>query len=153
MSFRGPALLLAAACTGDVELGKTDTGPGGLTSDCLAAQPFTAGLAAISTSGNTVRIAQATPTPPDVGDNRWTLEIVDGAGAPLPELDVEVRPWMPLHNHGLTPARYAAVEVGGGTYSVDTFDLIMPGTWEFTVELDAEGEGGDTAVFALCAEG
>ena len=110
-------------------------------------------MAATSTLGQTVRIAQAQPTPPDVGDNAWTLEITDASGAPLSGLAVDVQPWMPLHGHGLSPARYAAADLGGGTYDVESFDLIMPGLWEFTVDLAAGGEAEDTAMFVLCAQG
>ena len=35
--------------------------------------------------------------------------------------------------------------------AVAMFDLIMPGLWEFTVDLS--GDGSDAALFALCAEG
>lgn len=139
------------ACSGDgVEL---DGGPTTEPAECAGAGPFTAGMTAGSTLGNTVAIVEAAPTPPDVGDNTWVLEVRDSSGSPLPGLVVDVEPWMPLHGHGLTPAHYAAADLGDGRYEVDVFDLIMPGTWEFTVDLAAGGGDEDTALFALCAEG
>jgi hypothetical protein len=134
----------------DVTLDHSHHSDSGMTADCDGADPFVAGMsAATSETGTTVALAAADPTPPDVGDNSWTLEISDGSG-PVEGLDVTVVPWMPLHGHGLTPADYAATDEGGGTYAVAPFDLVMPGLWEFRVRL---GDGADEALFALCAEG
>ncbi len=151
MVARASILALTVGCSGEgVALdGDRTTEP----SECAGAEPFAVGMSARSTLGNTVAIASSAPTPPNVGDNAWVLEVRDASGAPLPGLAVDVQPWMPMHDHGLSPARYAATDLGDGTYELDVFDLIMPGTWEFRVDLAAGGEQDDTALFTLCAEG
>jgi hypothetical protein len=142
------ALGLLVACNGDdVELGDDDDATSQV--DCVGAQPFLEGMEVMSTGGCYVGITTAQPAPPDVGDNVWTLAIRDDSG-PIEGLQIVVTPWMPQHGHGLTPPDYTATELGGGTYEVAPFDLIMPGLWEFTVELRGEQ---DTAKFAFCAEG
>jgi len=140
-------LLLAAGCTEEepAELGVP-------TSDCAGTVPFTAGMSQTTTSGATVTLVRASPAPPDVGDNSWTIEVGDAMGA-REGLNVDVRPWMPLHGHGLSPSNYAGSDRGDGMYEFGTFDLIMPGTWEFTIDIDVDSESSDIAVFALCAEG
>ena len=144
------AAMILGACSGDVEL---EAG-GGLTTDCTGAETFVAGMSATTEDGTVVRIMEATPSPPDVGDNAWVVEVErDGVG--VDGLDVQVRPWMPLHGHGLAPARYASTSDGAGQYTVDTFDVIMPGLWEFYVTLSTgdTGEEVQEAMFPLCAEG
>jgi hypothetical protein len=147
-----PVLALVACGGGDdVVLDGLQPTDSGTAPDCDGAEPFVAGMTATTSgSGTTVALAAAAPTPPDVGDNAWTLEVSDASG-PVEGLVVTVTPWMPLHGHGLSPADYAATDQGGGTYAVAPFDLIMPGLWEFTVRLG--DDGADEAVFALCAEG
>lgn len=121
--------------------------------DCTGSETFVAGVSHPSTvSGATVAVMQAAPTPPDVGDNAWTVSVTDGAGAPVTGLTPTLTPWMPLHAHGLTPPDYSAAETAPGAYDVEVFDLIMPGLWEFTIDLAPKGEP-DTAVFLFCAEG
>lgn len=138
--------IVLAACKGDkVPVGDDDDD---MSVDCLGAEPFVAGEEHMTTSGRYVAIAEAAPTPPDVGDNSWVLSVRSDTG-PVEGLTPVVTPWMPLHDHGLVPADYSATDLGGGRYQVDTFDLIMPGAWEFTVDLGGE----DTAVLLLCAEG
>lgn len=138
---------ICTACSGD-EIDLDNDGSFVVTADCTGAEPFAEGMEAVSVQGRTVVLSGASPAPPDVGDNTWTLIVQDDTG-PLSGLGVSVRPWMPLHGHGLSPARYAGTEASPGTYSVEVFDVIMPGLWEFWVELD----DGDEAMFPLCAEG
>ncbi|MCA9490514.1 MAG: FixH family protein [Myxococcales bacterium] len=134
-----------AACSGgsDVVLtGDTDD-------DCAGADTFVAGIEVESSGGELVSIVSAEPTPPDVGDNTWTVAVADASGAPMAGLAPVVRPWMPMHGHGLAPPEYVGIDQADGTYVVPTFDLIMPGLWEFTVDLG----DGDQAMFSFCAEG
>lgn len=143
------AALTSVGCSGPVQLDGSDTGP---TSACTGAAPFVVGMEATTDLGDhVVRIQSAVPSPPDVGDNRWVLELVDDGGNAVMGAPVRVRPWMPLHGHGLSPRTYAGEDLGDGRYQVATFDLIMPGTWEFTVDITEDGS--ETALFALCAEG
>ena len=154
------AVLAAAACSGGGDYVALDGAPTTSPTDapaCDGADTYVAGLSkTTSGSGATVILEAADPTPPDVGDNRWTLRVeADGAG--IAGLPVVVEPWMPLHGHGLVPPEYAAADLGEGGYEVEPFDLIMPGLWEFRVRLAAgpsdSGAGPDEALFRFCAEG
>lgn len=140
---------LVVALVGCPGVDLTDGVPTNPNFNCLDAQEFAVGLSATSPLGRVVSIRTATPAPPDVGDNAWVLTVVDEAGAPMGGLTPAVTPWMPLHAHGLVPADYFGAEVEPGAYEIEPFDLIMPGLWEFTVDLGA----GDGVVFKFCAEG
>ena len=147
-------IALAAGCAGtddDLSLDGDDDDDDEV--DCVGADTFVAGITKTSTSGRTVAVSSALPTPPDVGDNSWAIEVTDTGGAPVEALSIEIVPWMPLHNHGLTPPTYGSIDAGGGTYDIDTFDLIMPGVWEFTVDVGVAEGAPDEAIFKFCAEG
>ena len=122
--------------------------------DCTGATQFVAGMQELTENGSEVRLVQARPAPPDVDDNEWVLEVVQHDER-VDDLTVTVRPWMPLHGHGLVPDTYAGTSVGQGRYQIEVFDIIMPGLWEFHVSLASPdtGEEVETATFALCAEG
>jgi hypothetical protein len=143
-------LVLALGCTDDVTL--DDAPRDSATADCDGAAPFSLDATATTPSGVTVGFVAAVPAPPDVGDNTWTLSLDDGAGA-VGGAAPRVIPWMPLHGHGLVPAEYVGVDAGDGVYDVPLFDLIMPGVWEFSVDLAPVGEAPDAATFTFCAEG
>ncbi|MCB9686198.1 MAG: FixH family protein [Alphaproteobacteria bacterium] len=134
-----------AACSGGGDVVLT----GDSDDDCAGAETYVAGIEATTSSGAVVSIVSAEPTPPDVGDNTWIVSVADATGAPVVGLSPVVTPWMPMHGHGLAPPDYGGIDQGDGTYVVPTFDLIMPGLWEFTIDLGAD----DEAMFAFCAEG
>ena len=118
---------LLAACSGSDDVTETD-GHSDHTDqdDCAGAQPFSEGVSATTgATGATVEIVTADPAPPDVGENVWVLRISDASG-PLTGLAPIVTPWMPMHEHGLFPATYAATDLGDGTYDLAPFDLIIP---------------------------
>jgi YtkA-like len=141
----GWALLAGVGCQ-DLELDPTGATE---TADCAGADEYVAGLAATTPLGRTIALLEAEPAPPDIGDNRWVVEVTDARGCAVSDAGLVVTPWMPLHGHGLSPAVYASSEAEPGLYAVDVFDLIMPGLWEFTIEL----QDGDAVQFAFCAEG
>ncbi len=122
------------------------------TADCTGTEAFVAGVSTATPGGRTVALLDANPTPPDVGDNSWVVEVSDASGA-LTGLQLSVRPWMPLHGHGVSPPTYGSTDHGDGTYTIDAFDLIMPGTWEFTVDVGVSDAAPDEAVFSFCAAG
>jgi hypothetical protein len=143
-------LWLALACGEDeVELGQTAIVP---SADCDGADPFALTATAETPSGVTVGFVEAGPMPPDIGDNDWVLSLTDADG-PMSDAAPRVVPWMPLHGHGLIPAEYVGTEQDEGVYPIPRFDLIMPGVWEFRVDLAPVGEAEDAAVFTFCAEG
>lgn len=149
MTVRWWGVLGAVAC-GGVELdGATDQE---FTTSCAGAADYTPGMSAMTDVGShEVRLVDVTPEPPDVEENTWTIEVLDDQGTPVSGLSVRVRPWMPLHGHGISPRYYAGADQGDGTYTIDTFRLTMPGTWEFFV--DVAGDDSEIATFALCAQG
>ncbi len=100
-----------------------------------------------------VAILQADPSPPDRGDNTWTLK-VSRDGSPVSGLTVVVSPFMPAHNHGTTPADYAgeAMTDEPGMYTVVPFDLFMPGSWSLAVAV-SDDETDDEVEFFFDIEG
>lgn len=112
---------------------------------------FEDGFSVTSTNGS-FTVAVTADAEPDVGDNDWVLTVTDGTN-PVPAASVVVEPWMPAHGHGITPPTYiGAAGDAAGVYVVPTFNLIMPGVWEFKIDI-SEGMVSDTAVFTFCAEG
>jgi hypothetical protein len=147
--------ILSVACNGSqVSLDGSDTGaPTNPNTNCDGAQTYVADIAVTSDlSGETASIVAAVPTPPDVGDNTWTVTVTDELGQPVTGLSPKVSPWMPLHGHGLIPADYAGTETDPGTYDFATFRLTMPGLWEFPIELGTT-DAPDPVAFRFCAEG
>lgn len=112
---------------------------------------YTAGMTKTSSGGLKVSLT-AEPGPPDVGDNTWTLRVVDADDAPVDGATVTLTPFMPAHGHGTNPADYSGTFTEDGTYVVGPFDLFMPGAWETTVSVDA-GDGAETVKFAFALEG
>ena len=139
--------LLLAACGGS-------SPPSAVTGRCgeeARAEVYVAGLEKAGKDGRLkFRLAEATPAPPDRGDNSWRLEVLDAAGAAVSTATVGARAWMPDHGHGTTPLDHRARRSGGG-FELGPMNFFMPGFWTVTVR--AEGAGGDEAVFAFCLEG
>lgn len=99
-------------------------------------------------------LISAAPAPWDVGDNDWTLKVEDLDGNALDDALVRITPYMPDHGHGVSPPHYSGIAQGsGGLYDVDTFNLIMPGFWEMTVEISTSGSAGESIAFRICVEG
>jgi len=114
------------------------------------------------------------PNPPDIGENAWSLsvEAVDD-GSALAACSLDIRPWMPDHDHGSNNP--SGSEGEAGSYDVSGMLFIMPGYWENTVTIDCSpSEAGDdddsagddddsvgndsttltdSAVFGFCIEG
>ena len=138
--------LLAVACKGGEET--DDDGSTNEDLDCPAAETFTIGAEKTSPGGITVKLTAADPTPPYRGLNTWTFALSD-AGGPVDGAAPAVTPFMPLHNHGLSPPTYTGAETDPGTYPIPPFDLLMPGQWQFTVDVG----GGDSVMYTFCVRG
>ena len=115
---------------------------------------YVAGLEKIGLSNMLkATLDDASPAPPDVGNNVWTLTVVDnGNDTPLDGCTFDVTPWMPDHNHGTSPAPIAAPAGGAGEYEVSQLNLFMGGLWEVTLEATCTGMT-DTLVYTFCLEG
>jgi hypothetical protein len=109
------------------------------------------------------------PSPPDIGDNTWSLSVRDADDdSALSSCSLDVRPWMPDHEHGSNNP--TGSESAPGTYTVSGLLFIMPGYWESTVSVDCQPGGddddsaaddseappqalSDSATFGFCVEG
>lgn len=98
-----------------------------------------------------VMLMGADPAPPDVGDNVWTIRVMDTDDNPVDGAKVTVTPFMPAHGHGTSPADFTGTFTENGTYEVGPMDLFMPGKWETTVKV--EGESEDMVTFTFMLEG
>ena len=100
----------------------------------------------------TVSLIDSLPAPPSEGDNAWIMEITNGAGATIDDLELSVSPFMPDDGHG-TPVRAAVTPAGAdGQYSVDPVNLWMPGYWEVRIDVDDGAGIPDSVVFGFCIE-
>lgn len=83
-----------------------------------------------------------------VGNNSMKLFIGESRSkTPLKQkLDIEIVPWMPVHEHG-TGTLPIIKELGKGEYSVEQVNFTMPGLWEIYVRINKGKKGEDTAVF------
>ena len=134
-----------------------------LTAACSPAVPSTqsacsgpdSGLSegqSIEVGDYTVELVSLLPAIPDVGDNSWQFR-VSQQGAMIEDVDVQVIPWMPRHGHGLVPANYeGTLGAQPGVFEINTFNLFMPGLWEFDVVLTGASVDASTTI-SFCAEG
>ena len=102
-----------------------------------------------------VSLVEATPAPPDKGDNLFTVQVAQVADdALLDDATVLLRPWMPEHGHGSSPETFALSWTGSdGLYETDSVNLFMGGLWELSFEVTTEEGSTDTATFTFCVEG
>lgn len=142
------------------EDGSAGTGAMSMPSDPCSEQTgldtYAAGIEKATASGDyRVAILDASPAPPDVGMNGWTIEVRDSAGEAVDGLSVEVEPFMPAHDHGTNPKTTAGAPNGtSGQYTFEDVNLFMSGTWTLTFGVRAEeGDTPDPAVFTFCFEG
>lgn len=121
--------------------------------DVTRAMEYVAGLEAVGTNGSlTATLHEASPAPPDVGDNAWMVAVTDGA-APMAGCTADVSSFMPDHGHGAAAEPSWTEDTATiGLYAVDGMDLFMPGYWEITLDLDCAGTT-DSIVYGFCAEG
>lgn len=138
--------LLVAAAIGCAPGTGGDAGPdAGEVSDAI--DSYSAGMMKMGEDVHVVLVS-AEPGPPDVGNNTWTLRVTDMSDGVLPNASVSVAPFMPEHAHGTSPADFAgAATENESEYTVGPFDLFMPGTWEMTVSVTADGGIDDEVLF------
>ena len=122
---------------------------------CETAVPYSEGLAIPTASGAyEVQLVSAVPAPPDVEENDWTVALVPVGGSDgLVGVEFAIEPWMPAHGHGVFPPRAMGTSGADGVASIDTFNIIMPGFWEFRVSVTLSDGSRDTALFAFCVRG
>ena len=147
-------LLVAVACDKDAD---HDSGHDHAGHSDICSSPgetFTAGM---THSGDAdlfaFEITEANPTPPDKGDNVWTIRITDlDSLEPVTGATVLATPFMPDHGH--TPTEYAVNETKtDGVYMTETIDLIMSGLWDITLTATTSDGTSDATTFSFCLEG
>jgi len=90
--------------------------------------------------------------PIKVGKNTFKIMIADRkTGKPVGEkLALEVIPWMPKHEHGVTEIPLIK-EIGKGVYNIEGVNFSMPGDWEVYIKIK-NNEKEDTGVFDVKVE-
>lgn len=116
-------------------------------------ETYVAGMATTGLEGAiVVMLADASPSPPDVGLNTWVIRVEDNAGVAIAGETITARAWMPDHGHGPAPAT-ASAEPAAGEYELGALDFFMSGFWEVTIEVGPADDLRDSATFGFCAEG
>lgn len=126
----------------------TEAGP----CDGAIVEAFPSWTATTSAGLYTIAILSADPATPVSGLNTWTISVIDATGASVTTGTVVLTPFMSVHGHGTSPPTYEAGIPAAGELALGPFDLIMPGPWEFTFEVEADA-GTDSVVGTFCAEG
>jgi hypothetical protein len=106
----------------------------------------------------TASLVDATPVPPLLGENLWTVE-VRSSGEPVldadPETDSTViaNVYMADHDHNI---RKEGAMISPGVFEFPPFLLNMNGYWEITVavepDMPAEGAEPEEMVFGFCID-
>jgi len=106
----------------------------------------------------TASLVDATPIPPLLGENLWTVEVLS-SGEPVldanPDTDSTViaNVYMADHDHNI---RKEGVMTSPGVFEFPPFLLNMNGYWEITVAVEpdtpAEGAEREEVVFGFCIE-
>lgn len=141
---------LVLACGGE----STSSSAKGLCGDESRADTYVANLdKATAANMAMVRLVEATPGPPDRGDNTWMFEVSDASGTPMEPDAITVKPWMPDHGHGTTPSRFTPAAAGQpGRYQLGPMNFFMPGFWIVTLTIERAGQA-DEVTFSFCVEG
>jgi hypothetical protein len=143
---------------GDVDAqAEVSTADGGTVGCSDEGQNYTANMVQAGKNGKyTFTLVSASPAPPGLDTNVWTMKIVDATGAPPPLAQLEAYPFMPKMGHGSSQVpQFAANE--DGTFSVSDVYLFMDGLWTVTFSvMSPETDGGakpialDSAVYTFC---
>jgi hypothetical protein len=142
------SLALAVAGCSEETPGASDGGAGAPA--CASADDFQIGMQKTSSNGAiTVALAYATPAPPAMGANTWTIQVNDTGGAPIERAAIEVTGWMPEHGHGLNAA-VTVTELDQGSYRLDPIRLVMPSLWQITISVTPSGGETGSVMFAFC---
>lgn len=91
-------------------------------------------------TGVSVRLLDASDSPPSRGFNDWTIGVFDQSGAPMPTAELHwACAWMPAHLHGSNPK--TVVRLGNGQFQLVKQNLAMYGGWQVKLWVDASGTG------------
>jgi hypothetical protein len=115
---------------------------------------FSSGMSVTSASGNVkVSLMAASPAPPEIELNVWTLSVTDGSGNAIPNAAPVMVPWMPDHGHGPSVQPTTTAMGDGKTFKVTDIDLFMAGVWRLTISATPTTAIPDQVVYFFCIEG
>jgi hypothetical protein len=145
LSLLAAVLPLAGACADDGMSADDDP----VNCAVETADEFVVGLEKTGTVLD-VRMMQATPAPPNRGNNEWIIQVKTVSGAaPVTGATIDVTPFMPKHQHG-TPVKVVVEPTqSAGEYKLKDVNLWMPGVWETTIEMTSSS-GTDQVVYRFC---
>lgn len=155
---------LAGACNGDDEPTNQDGAPSSVGHECEErGEPIELGMEKPTGGGlYSVVLVEASPVPPLVGENQWTVGVTTSSGEPviddleLIDTAVVINVNMTEHNHNI---RKRAVMTTPGVFEFPPFPVTMPGYWEFTVSVAPEPDplappptppSPENALFGIC---
>jgi len=152
-----PLLLISIGCGGKDGDSASGSWGGDDPADCGGAPvDILPNVSVLCETGDcSLQVIATDPAPPDRGDNTWTVQILDAAGAAMPVSELEASPFMPAHDHGTSPADFVGASIDQVTWDVGPFDLFMPGLWELRVaiQLDASADAERQVIIPFCVEG
>lgn len=127
------------------------------TTDCttLPFDTYVAGIEKLGDQGRVrVAIVEATPAPPDEGDNVWIVRVTDAdSGEPVQGATITSDPTMPEHGgHGTDLPEVEAMGEDG-RYTVRALSLAMSGLWEVPIEVALPDGTADRVIFRFCVRG
>ncbi|HVY25308.1 MAG TPA: FixH family protein [Polyangiaceae bacterium] len=100
-----------------------------------------------------LKLQKSDPAPPAKGDNTWQIQLVDAHGAPVNDATIDVVPFMPDHGHGTSIHPLVTPDGSGkGQYAISRINLWMPGLWQVTLHVAADG-AADDIVLGFCITG
>ena len=76
----------------------------------------------------------------------WIIHVADENGNPVDGAELSLEGGMPDHDHGLPTEPQITENLGDGDYLLDGVRFNMPGWWQFTITVSANGIA-DHAVF------
>jgi len=172
--FLALPVLLAVACSSTTAPNPGSTGQqgaglggdGGTVGCSGQGDTYSANLAKPGANGvYAFTLVQATPAPPALNGNVWTVKITDKSGASPSASQVVAYPFMPLMGHGSdqTPTVTSNAD---GTFTATDVDLFMVGYWTITLKVNQPVDAGadastlvptaplivDQAVFSFCID-
>jgi hypothetical protein len=128
-----------------------------LCADDFEYEPFLRGMSKTAENHLEIRLVDAEPMPPRVGDNTWQIEVLDDEGKGMEGVALSERRFMPAHGHaGIRVVEL--IDQEAGRYLMEGINFFMPGVWEVRIiapppPLKESGNlDEDSVVFAFCIQ-
>jgi hypothetical protein len=149
----GLSLLGVGACGSSGGSADADDSEGYICTGDPRAETFHADLEKMGASGMIDFVLHSSdPAPPAKGNNVWIVQLngMSGGvvGSPMTGATINVRTFMPDHNHMGVGA--TVTDQGGGMYKLSPVDTFMPGYWEITLTATGTDSTTDKAVYKFC---